>query len=84
VHPDETRRFLARESNSSEYWVNVAYGENANLRLNTTLSAQNIAGLQDFSDFLLRWNFLPAPVDVRSWIDSRPYEAALAALPQVA
>jgi ABC-type nitrate/sulfonate/bicarbonate transport system substrate-binding protein len=84
VHPDETRRFLARESNSSEYWVNVAYGENANLRLNTTLSAQNIAGLQDFSDFLLRWNFLPAPVDVRSWIDARPYEAALAALPQVA
>lgn len=79
-HPDETRRFLARETNSSEYYVSLAYGENAHLRLDTDLSEQNIAGLQDFSDFLYRWGFLPNPVDVRSWIDERPLQAALSGL----
>ena len=78
ANPDETRRFLARESNTSEYWVNIAYGEDAHLRLRTDLSDTNINGLQDFSDFLYRWKFLPNPVDVRSWIDARPFEAALA------
>jgi ABC-type nitrate/sulfonate/bicarbonate transport system substrate-binding protein len=77
AHPDDTRRFLARESNTSEYWVTVAYGADAHQRLDTSLEERNIAGLQDFSDFLLRWNFLPAAVDVRSWIDARPFEAAL-------
>jgi ABC-type nitrate/sulfonate/bicarbonate transport system substrate-binding protein len=76
-NPDETRRFLARESNSSEYWVTVAYGEDAHLRLDTELSETNIAGLQDFSDFLYRWQFLPNRVDVRGWVDPRPFEAAL-------
>jgi len=84
VNPDETRRFLARESNSSEYWVNAAYGADAHLRLNTSLSDANIAGLQDFSDFLLRWKFLPAAVDVRAWVDAHPFEAALARQPKAA
>ncbi len=84
VNPDETRRFLARESNTSEYWVNVAYGADAHLRLRTDLSETNVAALQDFSDFLLRWKFLPNPVDVRSWIDARPLEAALAQFKQAA
>lgn len=81
-NPDETRRFLARESNSSEYWVTVAYGEDAHLRLDTDLSETSIAGLQDFSDFLFRWQFLPNPVDVRSWIDPRPFETAQSLLQQ--
>jgi ABC-type nitrate/sulfonate/bicarbonate transport system substrate-binding protein len=74
-HPDETRRFLALESNSSEYWVTQAYGTDAHLRLRTDLAESSVAGLQDFSDFLLRWHFLPAAVDVRSWIDARAFEA---------
>lgn len=77
ANPEDTRRFLARESNTSEYWVTVAYGQDAHTRLDTSLSEENIAGLQDFADFLLRWNFLPAAVDVRSWIDAGPYLAAL-------
>jgi len=76
-HPDETRRFLARETNSSEYWVTVAYGENAHQRLDTNLSEENILGLQDFTDFLHRWGFLPNPVDIRIWIDESPFQAAL-------
>jgi len=84
AHPDDTRRFLARESNTSEYWVTAAYGLDAHQRLDTALSDTNIAGLQDFADFLLRWQFLPAAVDVRAWIDARPFEAALARHPKAA
>ncbi|MRW90690.1 ABC transporter substrate-binding protein [Duganella sp. FT80W] len=83
-HPDETRRFLARETNSSEYFVAAAYGEDAHLKLRTDLSDSSIAGLQDFADFLHRWHFLPAPVDVRSWIDARPLQAVLAQARQAA
>lgn len=79
-NPDDTRRYLARETNSSEYWVTQAYGEDAHLRLKTDLAADSIAGLQDFIDFLYRWNFIAKPVDVQAWIDPRPYEAALLAL----
>jgi ABC-type nitrate/sulfonate/bicarbonate transport system substrate-binding protein len=77
AHPEETRRFIARETNSSEYWVNVAYGNNAPERLRTDLSRQSIDGLQDFIDFLHRWDFIPAGVKVEDWIDARPFEAVL-------
>lgn len=77
-HPDETRRFLAKETNSSEYWVTQAYGQDAHLRLKTDLAAQSIAALQDFTDFLYRWQFIPHPVDVNAWLDPRPLQAVLA------
>lgn len=80
AHAEETRRFLAKETNSSEYWVTVAYGENAHQRLDTDLSEENITGLQDFADFLYRWKFLPNPVEVNQWIDARPFDAALSRL----
>jgi len=58
----------------------TAYGENAHQRLDTDLSEQNIKGLQDFTDFLYRWKFLPNPVNVSQWIDARPFDAALSRL----
>jgi ABC-type nitrate/sulfonate/bicarbonate transport system substrate-binding protein len=76
-HPEETRRFLALESNSSEYWVTVAYGEDAHTRLRTNLAEESIIALQDFTHFLHRHAFIPATFDVREWIDVRPYEQAL-------
>jgi ABC-type nitrate/sulfonate/bicarbonate transport system substrate-binding protein len=79
VHPEETRQFLARESNSSEYWVAAAYGTDAHLRLKTNLDELSITALQDFSNFLHRWKFIPNAVDVRSWIDARAFQAALQA-----
>jgi ABC-type nitrate/sulfonate/bicarbonate transport system substrate-binding protein len=78
VHPDETRRFLARETNSSEYFVTAAYGENAHERLRTDFSKENLEGIQDFIEFLHRWNFIPKSFRIEDWIDRRPYEAALA------
>jgi len=78
-HPSDIRRFLARETNSSEYWVTVAYGQDAQTKLKTDLSEQSVAGIQHFTDFLARWKFIPETFDVRSWIDVRPLEAARSA-----
>lgn len=75
-HPSEVRRYLARETNASEYWVSVAYGDDAQTRLRTDLSQQSLTALQDFTDFLHRWKFIPTSFDVRVWADARPLEAA--------
>lgn len=79
-NPSDARRFLARETNSSEFWVSQAYGEDAHLRLKTELSETSIAGLQDFTNFLHRWKFIPNAVNVREWIDAHPLEVVLAKL----
>jgi ABC-type nitrate/sulfonate/bicarbonate transport system substrate-binding protein len=78
-HPLDVRRFLARETNASEYWVSVAYGEDAQTRLKTDLSEQSLDGIQDFTDFLARWKFIPDRFNVRGWVDVRPLGAALSA-----
>jgi len=75
-HADEVRRYLARETNASEYWVSVAYGSDAQTRLRTDLAEQSLNALQDFTDFLHRWKFIPTSFDVRQWADARPLEAA--------
>lgn len=77
-HPSEVRRFLARETNASEYWVSVAYGEDAQTRLKTDLSEQSRTAIQDFTNFLHRWGFIPERFDVNDWVDGRPLEAARA------
>lgn len=74
-HPSDVRRYLARETNASEYWVSVAYGENAEKKLKTDLADQSVAAIQDFTNFLHRWNFIPQSFDVQDWIDHRPLEA---------
>lgn len=71
-HPEETRAFLARELNTSEYWVANAYGADAHLRLQTNLAQQSVNALQDLSAFLLRWQFIPQGIDLQQWIDPRP------------
>jgi ABC-type nitrate/sulfonate/bicarbonate transport system substrate-binding protein len=75
-NPSEVRRFLARETNASEYWVSVAYGEDAHKRLKTDLSDQSLTAIQDFTDFLHRWGFIPESFRVGDWVDARPLEAA--------
>ena len=72
AHPEETRRFLARELNTSEYWVAAAYGEDAHLRLRTNLAERSIEALQDLTDFLERWGFIARRFDVCQWIEPRP------------
>lgn len=84
ANPEETRRFLARELNTSEYWVAAAYGEDAHRRLRTTLDARSIEALQDFTDFLHRWDFIPRRFDVRDWIDFSVLEKVIGSTSRVA
>ena len=84
ANPDETRRYLARELNTSEYWVAAAYGEDAHRRLRTTLDSRSIEALQDFTDFLHRWHFIPRRFDVRDWIDFSVLEAVIGSTSRVA
>jgi len=78
-HAADVRRYLARETNVSEYWVSVAYGEDAQTKLRTDLAESSLVALQDFTDFLHRWQFIPQRFDVRDWADRRPLDAALGA-----
>jgi len=57
--------------------VAIAYGTDAHLKLRTNLDEQSVIALQDFTNFLHRWQFIPNPVDVRSWIEPRVLDAAL-------
>ena len=84
ANPDETRRYLAQELNTSEYWVAAAYGEDAHRRLRTTLDSRSIEALQDFTDFLHRWDFIPRRFDVRDWIDFSVLEAVIGSTSRVA
>jgi ABC-type nitrate/sulfonate/bicarbonate transport system substrate-binding protein len=77
AHPDETRQFLARTLNTSEYWVAAAYGEDAHRRLQTNLDERSISALQDLTNFLHRWEFIPRHFDVLDWIDPKPLENLL-------
>lgn len=84
AHPDDTRRYLASETNSSEFWVTAAYGEDAHQRLNTNLDERSIVAVQDFTDFLHRWNFIPQRFSVRDWVDHRALEALRSAVSTLA
>ncbi len=75
-NPDQVRRYLARETNASEYWVQVAYGNDAQTKLKTDLSEQSLVALQDFTNFLHRWGFIPESFDVNEWADPRALEVA--------
>ena len=59
---------MAKECNSGEQWVHAAYGADAHLKLNTNFDETSIVALQDLSDFLYRWNFIPAQINVREWL----------------
>jgi ABC-type nitrate/sulfonate/bicarbonate transport system substrate-binding protein len=76
AHPEETFAYITRETGSPEQFVRAAYGgDTLHQRLKTDLDAASIAALQDFSDFLFERGFLPARVDVATWIDRRPFAA---------
>lgn len=76
-NPVETHRYLAKECQSTEQWVHVAYGADAHLKLNTNFDEISVLALQDLSDFLYRWNFIPNKIDVRKWLAPESYQQIL-------
>ncbi|MCL2451191.1 MAG: ABC transporter substrate-binding protein, partial [Polyangiaceae bacterium] len=83
-HPAEAVAYVARETASSEHWVRAAYGPDVHKHLKTDLEASSIAALEDFTEFLARYGFLPQRFDVRGWIDPRPLAVARTLLAQPA
>jgi len=74
----ETLHYIAQETRSSESAVLRGYGKDVHHHLHTDLSEASIDALTDFTRFLAEWKFIPSNFDVRSWIDPRPLEQALA------
>jgi len=76
-HPDETVTQIARETNWTEAWVRFAYGDKVHEHLAVNLDEKSIHALNDFKDFLLKWNFIAADFSLQDWIDPRPLTAVL-------
>lgn len=75
-HPEETRRFVARESGASEEQVLAANGPDVHRHLGLSLEPELIAAVSAYKDFLLEWGFLAADFDVKAWVDRRPYSGS--------
>jgi ABC-type nitrate/sulfonate/bicarbonate transport system substrate-binding protein len=73
-NPADAVAEIARETGWTQDWVRFAYGDKVHQHLDTNLSEASIAGLDEFKNFLLKWGFLQADFDVRSWIDPEPLE----------
>lgn len=71
-HPEETVAFIARETSTAPESVRAAYGNNLHKHLSVDLSPTSITALEDFKNFLVRWNLISANFDINSWIDPAP------------
>lgn len=75
AHPDETRRFVARESGATEEQVLAANGPDLHRHLGLGLDSELIAAVGHYKDFLRDGGFLTADFDLNAWVDRRPFEA---------
>lgn len=75
AHPEEARRFVARESGASEEVVAAANGLNLHRSLGIGLEPELVAAVGSYKDFLFRHGFLDADFSLEDWIDRRPFEA---------
>jgi ABC-type nitrate/sulfonate/bicarbonate transport system substrate-binding protein len=73
-HPDATRRALAIETGSAEYWLDEGTAPDIASRLAISLEEPLIAALTVRKDFLLQYGFIRNDFDVREWVDPRPLE----------
>ena len=75
AHPDETRRFVARESGATEEQVLAANGPDLHKHLGLGLDPELIAAVGHYKDFLRDGGFLAGDFDLDAWVDRRPFEA---------
>jgi len=74
AHPDETRRFVAREAGATEEQVLAANGPDLHHHLGIGLDPELVAAVGHYKDFLHEWGFLAADFDLDAWVDRRPYD----------
>lgn len=75
AHPDDVRRFVAREVGASEEVVAAANGPDLHHHLGIGLQPELIDAIGHYKDFLFANGFLAADFDVNAWVDRRPYDA---------
>ncbi|WP_320194673.1 ABC transporter substrate-binding protein [Agrobacterium rosae] len=75
-HPEETRRFIAREAGASEEQVLAANGADVHRHLGIGLDAELVAAVGHYKDFLHQWGFLENDFDIAEWVDARFIDAA--------
>ncbi len=73
-HPDETARFVARESGATEEQVLVAHGPGLANNLGLSLAADLLAAVGSYKDFLFRNGFLDQDFSVTDWVDRRAWD----------
>ncbi|MCE7796153.1 ABC transporter substrate-binding protein [Sphingobium sufflavum] len=73
AHPDEVRRFVAREVNASEEVVAAANGPDLHRHLGIGLEPELLDAISHYKDFLHEWGFLAENFDVAEWVDHRPW-----------
>ena len=79
AHPDEVRRFVAREAAASEETVLAANGPNLHRNLSLGLQPELVEAVGHYKDFLLAWGFLAGNFDIAAWVDHQPLTATLGA-----
>lgn len=72
-HPDEVRRFVAREVGASEEVVAAANGPDLHKHLGIGLQPELVAAIGHYKDFLHEWGFLASNFDIDQWVDQRPW-----------
>jgi ABC-type nitrate/sulfonate/bicarbonate transport system substrate-binding protein len=75
AHPDETRRFVAREAGATEEQVLAANGPDVHRHLGLGLEPELVAAVGHYKDFLHDFGFLAADFDIGDWADRRHIDA---------
>lgn len=79
-HPEDVRRFIARDAGASEEQVLAANGPDLHRHLGIGLAPDLVAAVVHYKDFLRNWGFLPGDFDVATWVDHEPERLTAAAL----
>ncbi|MBY3321735.1 ABC transporter substrate-binding protein [Rhizobium laguerreae] len=75
AHPEETRRFVAREAGATEEQVLAANGPEVHRHLGLGLQPELVEAVGHYKDFLRDFGFLAADFDIAEWVDHRHLEA---------
>lgn len=71
AHPDEARRFVAREAGATEEQVLAANGADIHRHLGLGLQPDLVDAVEHYKSFLFEWGFLAADFSLADWIDRR-------------
>ncbi len=75
AHPEETRRFVAREAGATEEQVLAANGPDIHRHLGLGLEPELVEAVGHYKDFLRDWGFLAEDFSVAEWVDRRHIDA---------